>query len=117
MYKAVPRTQIYRPKLSLPGSIFRFPLPVNDFIKFRLNILNHTNGSLWFFLNNNLVVFNIEGEIIAVQIYITLIKQEKFVIILVILYIREYLYMCFYKIVYVYPGIWRFPISVIWSPK
>ena len=45
----------------------------------------------------------------------TLIKQEKLVFILVILYIQEYL--CFYKIVYGYLGIQRFPISGIWFPK
>ena len=33
----------------------------------------------------------------------TLIKQEKLVFILVILYIREDMYLCFDKIVYGYP--------------
>ena len=64
-----------------------------------------------------LVVFNIEtGNCYTKSIFIaTLIKQEKLVFILVILYIREHL--CFYKIVYEYPGVQRFPISGIQFPK
>ena len=63
------------------------------------------------------VIFNIEaGNYYSKSTFImTLIKQEKLVFILVILYIREYL--CFYKIVYGYPGIHRFLISGTRFPK
>ena len=73
---------------------------------FRLNILSHTNGSLWFF-GMLQVVFNMESTFIM-----TLIKQENIVFISVILYIREYLCV-FYKIVYGYLKISNFgyPVS------
>ena len=59
------------------------------------------------------VVFNIEaGNYYSKSTFImTLIKQEKFVFILVILYIREYL--CVYRKL----GIRRFQISGIRFPK
>ena len=56
------------------------------------------------------VVFNREaGNYYSKSTFVmTVIKQEKLVFILVILYIRKYL--CVYKIVYGYPGIKRFPL-------
>ena len=60
------------------------------------------------------VVFNIEtGNYYSKYTFImTLIKQDKFVFILVILYIQEYLCV-FTKIIYGYLGIRRFSISGI----
>ena len=117
-----------RPKLSLPGYIFQFQFSVNDFSKILAKHLSHTNGSRWFFVNifcvgnggaNELfLIYNVE-EIITVSphlLWCTLIKQEKLVFILVILYIWEYLRV-FREICFGYSGIRRFPISGIWSPK
>ena len=85
---------------------FSVPITLKRLLKIPTEHLSHTNGSLWFLLLTKCVwgmgmlrvVFNTHvqvGNCYSKSTFnMTLIKQEKLMFMLVILYIREYLHVC-----------------------
>ena len=95
---------------------FHFSIPINRLLKIPTEHVRHTNGSLMCVGNGDatVVIFNIEAGYYYSKSMFVMTKETC---VHIDYFIHSGVFMCFYKIVYEYPGIRRFTILGIRFPK